>query len=104
MLTAPNGGVRVIVSPITHEPPDDIAASLEIPTRVARRLGLDAGRHWIHLDELNAFTWPGFDLRALPGRPGIYDYGMLPRDLFERLRAGILERQRARSLKIMTRD
>jgi hypothetical protein len=102
--TAPSGELRVFVSPITHEPPDDPAASIEISARVARRLGLDAGHHWLRLDEMNAFTWPGFDLRPLPGRSGVYDYGMLPRDLFEKLRAGILERQRTRSLKVLSRD
>ena len=60
-----SGEVRAFVSPIPHEPPNDPATSLEIPSRVAWKLGLDAGRHWLRFDETNAFTWPGFDLRPL---------------------------------------
>jgi len=99
-----NGDIQTIVAPITHSPPDDPTASLEIPPAICRSLGLDGGRHWLRLDELNRFAWPGFDLRPLPGQPGRYDYGMLPRGLFEQLRDGILARQRARAGRIVSRD
>lgn len=99
-----NGDIRVIVAPITHLPPNDPDASIEIPADVCRGLGLDGDRHWLRLDELNRFAWPGFDLRAVPGRPGRYEYGMLPHDLFERLRRGILERQKARAVTAVLRD
>lgn len=98
------GEVRVILAPITHEPPADAAASLEIPAAVCRLLGLDARWQWLRFDELNRFIWPGFDLRPLPGRPGEYAYGMLPRDLFEALRRGILDRQRAGRGRLIARD
>jgi hypothetical protein len=65
---------------------------------------LDSGRHWLRLDELNRFAWPGFDLRPIPGRPGEYSYGMLPPDLFQRLREGILARQKARAGQVIPRD
>ncbi|MEC5291915.1 hypothetical protein VSX64_24405 [Aurantimonas sp. C2-6-R+9] len=97
-----NGHIRTIVAPITHRPPDDAGASLEIPPDVCRTLGLDAGRHWLRLDELNRFLWPGYDLRL--GPRGRYDYGMLPPRLFEDLRQGILTRQRGRRTAIMSRD
>jgi len=92
-----NGDISVIVAPITHAPPDDPADSIEPPPAICRSLGLDGHRHWLRLDELNRFAWPGFDLRAIPGRPGQYVYGMLPRSLFEGLRAAILERQKAKA-------
>lgn len=98
------GEIRVILAPITHEPPVDAAAALEIPAAVCRRLGLDGRRQWLRFDELNRFVWPGFDLRPLPGRPGEYAYGTLPRDLFEALRKGIVERQRAGRGLIIVRD
>jgi hypothetical protein len=92
----PNGDIQTIVAPITHRSPEDPSASIEIPVAICDSLGLDSGRHWLRLDELNAFAWPGFDLRPIPGRRGRYDYGMLPPDLFRQLRDGILARQRTR--------
>ena len=43
----PDGEIRTIVAPITHEPPDDPAASIEIPGDVAASPGLDGQRHWL---------------------------------------------------------
>ena len=69
-----NGHIHTIVAPITHRPPDDLGASLEIPAAICRSLGFDQGRHWLRFDELNRFLWPGYDLRPRSG--GGYDYGM----------------------------
>ena len=102
--TEPGGEVRVVVAPITHEPPADPAASVEIPAAVGKALGLDGERHWLRADELNRFTWPGFDLRPLPGRSGVYDYGMLPEDLYAKLKAAILDRQKALAARVIPRD
>lgn len=100
----PNGDIQTIVAPITHRLPEDPTISIEIPAPTCKSLGLDSGRHWLRLDELNRFTWPGYDLRPVPGQPGRYDYGMLPPDLFRRLRNGILARQKARVGWIISRD
>jgi hypothetical protein len=91
----PDGDLRTLVAPITHEPPTDPTASVELPAPVCRALGLDEGRHWLRCDELNSFAWPGFDLRPVPGGGGRWDYGMLPRELFEAVRRRILDRQKA---------
>jgi hypothetical protein len=99
----PDGEIQVIVSPITHQPPDDPDASIELPRGVCRSLGLDAGRHWLRLEELNRFSWPGFDLRPIPGRGGDIVYGMLPPALFEALRKGILARQEKLKMRIQQR-
>jgi hypothetical protein len=99
-----SGDITTIVAPVTHQPPRDRAASIEIPPRVCRSLGLDDGRHWIRLDELNSFAWPGFDLRPIPGKAGRCDYGMLPPGLFQRLREGILARQKAHAGRVVPRD
>lgn len=56
-----------------------------MPTRVKEHLGLDHERSWVILDELNIFTWPGFDLRPAKDRGGRIDYGFLPPKFFERL-------------------
>lgn len=55
----PKGDVQTIVAPITHRPPEDPGASIEIPAATCRHLGLDSGRHWLRLDELNRFAWLG---------------------------------------------
>jgi hypothetical protein len=99
-----DGTVRTVVAPITHRPPDDPAASVAIPSKVAAALGLDAGEHWIRVDELNVFGWPGYDLRPVPGSTRRYDYGMLPKEFFERVRAAILERQRRLAGSFTERD
>lgn len=99
---APGGALRVVVAPITHRPPDDPAESLELAPATARNLGLDGGRHWLRVDELNSFEWPGFDIRPIPGRGRRIDYGMLPRDLYEALRRLLLERRAFR--KTQARD
>lgn len=96
------GHVRTIVAPITHRPPADSFASLEIPPAICRTLGLDDGRHWVRFDELNRFTWPGYDLR--PRADGRYDYGMLPRGFFDQVKRGILDVQQTRKGRIVTRD
>jgi hypothetical protein len=101
---AADGDIDTIVAPITHQPPEDSAASIEIPAAICKRLALDSGRHWLRLDELNRFAWPGFDLRPIPGSPEKYEYGMLPPALFEQLREGILTRQKERARSIISRN
>lgn len=96
--------VRVIVAPITYEPASDPEASIEAPAPFVRHSAFDDLRQWLRLDELNRFTWPGFDLRPIPGPHQKYDYGMLPRDLFDALREGILRRQRGKAVAIQDRD
>lgn len=99
-----NREIAVIVAPITHAPPDDPTASFEIPPTICRSLGLDGQCHWLRLDELNRFAWPGYGLRAIPGKPGEYAYGMLPQSLFEQLRTAILGRQKAKAPRVQNRD
>ena len=101
---AADGDIDTFVAPITHRPPEDSAASIEIPAATCTSLGLESGRHWLRLDELNRFAWPGFDLRPIPGSSDKYAYGMLPRGLFQQLREGILARQKERAGRIISRN
>jgi hypothetical protein len=89
-VEAASGATRVTVAPITHSPPDDKTACVELPTEIAHDLGLDDDRQWLRFDELNCFDWPGFDLYRIPGSGGKYAYGMLPPWFFERARTAIL--------------
>jgi hypothetical protein len=97
------GETRVIVVPITHAPPPDASVAIEIPAAVKARLRLDGERSWILADQLNRFTWPGFDLRQIPGRPGAFAYGMLPRGLYEEIRKLILSLDAAQKLAVIRR-
>ena len=79
--------LRVRVAPIAPAPrhPD---RAVEVPQKVKRHLGLDADASWIVLDEANEFVWPGVDLRPISRtKPGVWTYGVLPRELFEALQA-----------------
>src|SRR5882672_3826643 len=62
-----DGATIVTVLPITHSPPTDSAAAVEIPLPVKRHLGLDDDRSWIVVAEGNEFLRPGYDLRKRPG-------------------------------------
>ncbi|HEV2270846.1 MAG TPA: hypothetical protein VGR92_15440 [Steroidobacteraceae bacterium] len=76
---------QVAVAPITHSPPHDSSVVVEIPPRVKEHLGLDGERSWVILDEVNIFTWPGFDLRPIRRDETRIDYGLLPPKFFDRL-------------------
>ena len=73
----------VTVVPITHSPPQSLETAVEIPAAVKRHLGLDEQPSWVMLDDFNVFTWPGYDLRPVPGQKDRYHYGLLPPRLFE---------------------
>ncbi|MGP3699572.1 hypothetical protein [Rhodobacter sp. NSM] len=45
---------------------------------------LDGEDHWVVLDEVNRFIWPGYDLRKIPGTDGC-DYGRLSQPSFARI-------------------
>lgn len=76
---------QIAVAPITHSPPHDSSVAVEIPPRVKEHLGLDGERSWVILDEVNIFTWPGFDLRPIRRDETRIDYGLLPPKFFDRL-------------------
>ncbi len=81
----PSRPKQVAVVPITHSPPSDPAAAIEIPQRVKAHLGLDSERSWIILDEFNVFAWPGYDLRPIRESDGRVHYGFLPPRLFDQV-------------------
>jgi len=76
---------QVAVAPITHSPPHDPTVAVEIPPRVKEHLRLDGERSWVVLEEVNIFTWPGFDLRPIRRGETRIDYGLLPPKFFDRL-------------------
>jgi hypothetical protein len=105
-LEQPEQGQRpqVAVVPITHAVPRDPSVAIEIPPRVKAHLGLDAERSWVILDELNVFTWPGFDLRPIKDKDGRVDYGFLPPKLFDVMKETIEELRQMGKLDQTSRD
>ncbi len=78
---------QVLVVPVTHSPPENPGAALELPPTVKQHLGLDAERSWVVLSESNLFDWPGPDLRRIGDRDdSSVAYGFLPPRLFAELR------------------
>jgi len=86
-LRSKNGRDVITVLPVTHTPPSHPDLAVEIPRATKARLGLDGGRSWIILDEANRFTWPGPDLRPVPGADqGTIAYGLLPEAFYNIVR------------------
>jgi mRNA-degrading endonuclease toxin of MazEF toxin-antitoxin module len=99
-----DNAIVVTVAPITHRPITDKNVGLELPSRVKQHLGLDHEKSWVVVSEVNQFTWPGYDLRAIPGHLERYDYGFLPPHLFNRVKAAMLDLSEKRRLAIGSRN
>ena len=85
-------GKQVLVVPVTHSPPDDPAAALELPPIIKQHLDLDMDRSWVVISESNLFTWPGPDLRRIADRDeSSVAYGILPPKFFTELRRRFVE-------------
>jgi len=103
-LVDTEGATRVTVVPISHSPPSDQAAAIEIPPDTKRRLGLDAERSWIVISEGNEFLWPGPDLRPIAGADiSTVAYGFLPPQLFNLVRDRFLAFSRTRKAESIRR-
>jgi hypothetical protein len=88
--SAEGGSVLVPLLPITHRAPGSEGEShLGLTRRECEAIGLDAGEHWVVLDEMNEFVWPGHDLRPIPGTDR-FDHGMLPEATFRRIVRAVL--------------
>lgn len=97
-----DGATIAVVLPVTHSPPADPAAAVEIPWRVKRHLGLDDGQSWIVVSEGNEFVWPGYDLRKLSNSER-YDYGFLPPKFYDQVREAFERWYRTGKLKTAPR-
>ena len=98
-----DGRHRIVVAPISHQPPIDPALAIEIPQRVKQALGLDWAQSWVHF-EVNRFLWPGPDLRPVSrDEPSRFAYGHLPPKLLAQIVKRIAELAAARSLSATAR-
>ncbi|MFN3835927.1 MAG: growth inhibitor PemK [Glycocaulis sp.] len=92
------GDTVVTVAPITHSPPRDPEAAIEIPAATRRRLGLDGERSWIIAADLNRFIWPGTDLRPVSPGSGRFVYGLIPGSLHTAVKERVLALAKAGKL------
>ena len=99
---AVTGKLRVVVAPITTQPPDKSRSAVELPKRIKAHLRLTAPRSWIICDEYNEFDWPGVDLETTPS--GSPTYGFVPDALVEQVRSEMLNARRRGVLKAVQRS
>jgi len=95
------GSTRILAAPITHTPPTSDDDAIELPAVIKRHLGLDDGRSWIVLTEINVFAWPGPDLRDTGS--GTCLYGYLPAGFFRQITKRIAANAQARRLRQVPR-
>ena len=97
--------IIVTVVPVTHTPPADPVAAIEIPPAIKVHLGLDQAPCWIVISEVNDFVWPGPDLRPIPGKsPPRVEYGVPPPRFFKRVRDQLIALREARRSRTVVRD
>ena len=97
-------GTVVTVAPVTHSPPKNFEAAVELPAETKRRLGLDDERSWAIVSEVNRFRWPGPDLRPIAGTdPPSVSYGLLPAKLFLRIRERLIDIASRRGAPVVRR-
>ncbi|MDR3440889.1 hypothetical protein [Telmatospirillum sp.] len=100
-----DGSQRILIVPITTQPPDPSVPALEIPMAVKSHLGLDGDRRsWIILNEANVDSWPTPDMRQVPGKPGCFEYGVLPLKMVNMIWETVFPELAAKRLGVVTRD
>jgi len=97
------GRYLVTVAPVTHSAPARPEDAVEIPAKTKQRLGLDPERSWVVVNEVNDFVWPGPDVRLLSQAAGRVDYGVLPPELYRRIRDRLKANAAAGQLKSIPR-
>jgi hypothetical protein len=89
--------------PVTHRPPENAAAAVEIPRTVKLQLGLDDDRSWVVVSEGDQFVWPGYDLRKVRSTDR-YDYGYLPPRFFNQILDAFMAWHRASKARLISRE
>lgn len=98
-----DGGIEILVAPITHSLPRAGTVAIEIPHKVGRHLGLDDDRSYIIANEANSVSWD--DAGIVPVTPGKqWAYGRIPKALYDQLKATMLDLLTRRKLKTAIRD
>lgn len=93
----------VAVLPVTTTEPVTMAEALEIPAVERDRIGLPE-RSWIICSEYNQFEWPGVDLRPVPGTADVFEYGLLSREFWAKVKAKMQFLREGKKLKTVRRE
>ena len=96
-----DGKQAVLPAPITHTPPGE-QNGIEIPHSVAKHIGLDDQGQWIKTNALNRVSWD--DPGIIPANKKQWEYGRLPKWLYDQIRTGIQKNARAQKVQIIKRD
>ncbi|MEJ0026969.1 MAG: hypothetical protein WDN01_13160 [Rhizomicrobium sp.] len=95
---------KVAALAITHSPPQNQDEAIALPRSVKKALGLDNQDSWVVLTEANVFTWPGPDLRNIPGaEPPTAIYGRIPSDLMQVIAQRTLDMRNRRRMRFISR-
>jgi hypothetical protein len=97
------GEVTVVILPVTRRRPPPATPAIELPPLAKAHLGLGLERSWIIAAECNVDVWPSPDLAQVPGRPGVFAYGLLPPRLFRRVRDAFVAHARSKQLRVVRR-
>ncbi|SED43776.1 hypothetical protein SAMN05519104_3543 [Rhizobiales bacterium GAS188] len=81
----------VVLLPITHSPPDATTIGIEIPAKVRQAVGLDDVPCWVIVSEHNVDEWPNGGLSQVPGKTGLFSYGLIPPGLFAQIKERFLQ-------------
>jgi hypothetical protein len=93
----------VVLLPLTHTPPSGDTIGVEIPARVKRAIGLDDEPSWVIVSEHNIDIWPNSGLSSIPGKAGVYSYGLIPPGLFASIKAEFMKLAQAKQSKPVQR-
>jgi hypothetical protein len=104
-VSAVGGDPRVLIAPITTQPPVPTVPAIELSVAIRRHLGLDADtRSWVILNEANIDRWPTPDMRQVPGKPGRFEYGVLPLKMVTAIREMIQPALLAKRFDVVARE
>lgn len=87
--------LRVTYLPISHVAPRERETAIAIPGRIARHLRLTHERSYIYTSYANEDDWP-YDVERVPAARGSFQYGFIPRALFDRITADFAAFAKAR--------
>ena len=90
------GETEVVVAPFTHQAPRPDGRAIELPAPIRTALRLPK-RTWVILQEVNVFSWPGYDLTR--NADGDWSWGLLPRDFTETLRKALAAAARSGAMR-----
>jgi len=97
-----DGKYLVLLAPVTHTLPHENNEGVEIPYKVTRHLGLDDQRQRVRTTELNRVSWD--DPGIIPASSAKWEYGRLPKGLYDQIKQKIQKNARSRKASLVKRE